>query len=77
VLAQSGCDNVAGAQLRTMLQDKQTREMVDDFLGTDNAQVFSDALVDCMAAVSHATIGLASLVPALAHVKVIFPHDHV
>jgi len=80
VLAQSGCDNVAGAndaQLRNMLQDKQTQEMVDEFLGTDNAQVFSDALVDCMADVSHATIGLASLVPALALVKVIFPHDHI
>lgn len=76
VLVQSGCDNAAGAndaQLRTLLQDKQIQEMVDDFLGADNAQVFSDALVDCMADISHATIGLASLVPALALVKVMFP----
>lgn len=80
VLAQSGCDDVAGAndaQLRTLLQDKHIQEMVNEFLGTANAQVFSNALIDCMTDVSNATVGLASLVPGLAHVKVRLLYDHV
>lgn len=75
VLVQSGCDYATKAddtQLRRLLQDGQTQDMVNDFLGAANALVFSDALLDCMASVGHATIGLASLVPALASVKVIF-----
>lgn len=76
VLVKSGCAAAAGAdgaQLGVLSQDKQTQERVNGFLGTNNARVFSDALVDCMAAVRHVTIGLASLVPALALVKVILP----
>lgn len=73
ILAQSGCDDAAGAtdvQLQILLQDKQIQELVDDFLGAENAQVFLDALLECMADISHATIGLATLVPSLAAVKV-------
>lgn len=74
VLEQCGCDTAAGAddaQLRSLLQDKQTQDMVGEFLGTYNTQVFSDTLIDCMTDVSQATVRLASLVPS---VKVMFPH---
>lgn len=77
VLVQSGCDDAAGAdkaQLRSLLQDKQTQDMVDSFLGPDYAKKFFDALVDCRSDISCATTRLAMLVPELANVKVISLH---
>lgn len=74
VLVRSGCDDAEGAddaQLRSLLQDKQTQGMVDSFLGPDYAQKFLEALVDCRSHINHATTRLALLIPELANVKVI------